>query len=69
MIKTLSDKQIEIKIIFDKPELISMNSQSELDQIMVKISKSLELHDKTGNSLVLDEFISRQGHLELSVPV
>ena len=69
MIKSLSEKKIEIQVVFPSPETVSLNSQSEPDQIEIKISKDMILNDFEGNSLVVDFGESRDNNIEVSIPI
>ena len=69
LLKDLTSKKIEIKILFDKPETVSLSSQSDLDNMVVKLSKRMILNDLEGNSLVMDKGEAIKNNIEIAIPV
>ena len=69
LVKSITSKKLELKVLFNNPALISMSAQSELDNLVIKFSKDLILNDIYGNSLVLDEGASREGSIEVPIPI
>lgn len=66
----LDPTQVKIKIEFADPELISMSSQSQTDELVLGFSKDLVLIDKRGRSVVLDVGeASGQSSIDFSIPI
>jgi len=65
----LDPKKLSIKLDFKKPELVSMSSQSESDQIIIKWRKDFVLNDVNGNSLVLDDGLNTDDSVDVSLPI
>lgn len=58
-----------MKLDFKNPELISMSSQSDSDQIIIKFEKTLVLNDVNGNSLVFDDGSNKADSIDFGLPV
>lgn len=69
LLKGLDPKKIEMKILFRNPSTVSLSSQSELDNMVVKLSKRMILNDLNGNSLVMDKGVARKNNIEIDIPV
>ena len=54
---------------FKRPELVSLSSQSEYDEIIMKFANDLVLNDKDGNSLVFDDGVTSEDSVDLAIPV
>jgi hypothetical protein len=66
---SLDPKKAVIKVIFDRPELISLGSQSDPDNIIVKFSKDFVMNDKNGNSLVFNSGENKPNSIDFGVPL
>jgi hypothetical protein len=62
-------KKLGFKVEFANPSLISLSSQSESDQIVIKFGKDFVLNDKNGNSLVFDAGENGGDSIDFGVPV
>jgi hypothetical protein len=56
-------------VVFSNPELISMSSQSENDQLVIGFSKDLVLVDKKGRSVVLDLGEVNKDKIDFKIPI
>jgi hypothetical protein len=53
-IEKIEGRVLEFKIQFPEPEIISLGSQNERDELVIRFSKDLELKDTEGLPLVFD---------------
>jgi len=66
---SLDPTELSLRLEFLRPELVSLSSQSESDQIIMKFAKDFVLNDKKGNSLVFDDGLTGDDTIDLSVPL
>ena len=59
-IKDLTSRKIELQLMFDNPETISLGSQTTPDDLVFKIDEDLILNDEAGYSLVLTEGVQKK---------
>ena len=65
----LADSKMEIKINLDSPEFLSLSSQNEQDEILVRFSPDFVLNDVDGNSLTLDFGETTEDGIVISIPI
>jgi hypothetical protein len=51
----LDPTKIQVKLNWANPSILSLSSQNELDNLVIKWPKNLILTDVDGNSLIMDE--------------
>jgi len=62
-------KKLGFKVNFSNPSLVSLSSQSEADNIIIKFDKSFVLNDVHGNSLVFDSGENGGDSIDFPVPI
>ena len=68
-LSSINPKKLEIKVMFPNPELVSLSSQTEPDNMVIKFSKDLILNDKDGNSMVFDTGFNSPNSIDYSIPI
>jgi len=66
---TLDPKKLETKIKFKNPSTVSLSSQNEQDELIVKFDNSLVINDVDGNSLVFDSGEQTDQSIDFNIPV
>ena len=66
---TLDPKKLETKIKFKNPSTVSLSSQNEQDELIVKFDNSLVINDVDGNSLVFDNGEPSEDSINFNIPV
>ena len=66
---TLDPKKLETKIKFKNPSTVSLSSQNEQDELIVKFDNSLIINDVDGNSLVFDSGEQTDQSIDFNIPV
>ena len=69
LIERFGEKVVQFKILFENPAFISLGSQTDLDQMVLKFDKNFTLNDIHGNSLVMDMGDATPEGLQVEVPI
>ena len=68
-IVTLDPNKLETKIKFKNPGTVSLSSQNEQDELIIKFDNSLIINDVDGNSLVFDNGEPTEDSVNFNIPV
>ena len=66
---TLDPQKLATKIKFKNPSQVSLSSQNEPDEMMIKFDKTLIINDVDGNSLVFDNGEPKDDSIDFTIPV
>jgi hypothetical protein len=65
----LDPNKLTMKLKFARPELVSLGSQSDPDEIVMKFAKDFVLNDVNGNSLVFDSGETTADSIDMNIPL